>query len=47
VRFDDSAPDDFLRAWFIVAGGCRPVQAPEMPTVVRSGFHAAEWGVAF
>lgn len=43
----DPAPDSFLRAWFIVSEGCRPVQAPEMPTVVRSGFHAAEWGVAF
>lgn len=43
----DPAPDSFLRAWFFVAPGCRTVEPVVLPDVVRSGFHAAEWGVAF
>ncbi len=43
----DPEPDSFLRAWFLVAPGCRAVEPADMPTILRSGFHAAEWGVAF
>ncbi len=40
-------PEHLLRAWFLVTEGCARVQAPELPAVERSGYHAAEWGVAF
>ena len=43
----DPAPDSFLRAWFYVAPGCQAVDPVEMPQIDRTGFHAAEWGVAF
>jgi hypothetical protein len=41
------APDALLRAWFVVTDGCRPVAAPQITPVARTGYHAAEWGVAF
>jgi hypothetical protein len=43
----DPAPDHLLRAWFLVAEGCDAVVAPQIAPVPRTGFHAAEWGIAF
>lgn len=43
----DPAPDSLLRAWFYVVPGCHAVEPAVLPQVVREGFHAAEWGVAF
>ncbi len=43
----DPEPDSFLRAWYYVAPGCRAVEPVQPPDVVRTGFHAAEWGVGF
>lgn len=40
-------PDSLLRAWFLVAPGCRKVEPAVFPVVERVGYHAAEWGVAF
>jgi hypothetical protein len=43
----EPAPDQLLRAWFVVAAGCQPVRAPELPSVARVGYHASEWGISF
>lgn len=43
----DPAPDNLLRAWFVVANGCQAVEAPVIERVDRAGYHAAEWGIAF
>ena len=43
----DPQPENMLRAWFVVADGCRPVEAPVIERVDRVGYHAAEWGLAF
>ncbi len=38
-------PDVLLRALFVLAPGCHPVQPPELESSPRSGYHAAEWGL--
>ncbi len=43
----EPAPDELLRAWFVVADGCQPVRAPELPRAERVGYHASEWGISF
>jgi hypothetical protein len=43
----DPAPDNMLRAWFVVADGCQAVRAPQLDRVERVGYHGAEWGVTF
>ncbi len=40
------APEHLLRAWFILDSGCHPVDPPLLEPVERSGYHAAEWGLA-
>jgi hypothetical protein len=40
------APDSLLRTWFVIRQGCHPVDAFEFEPVPRTGFHAAEWGIA-
>lgn len=53
-QFDDlarltiePAPDNLLRAWFVVTDGCQDVRAPQIDPVERVGYHASEWGVVF
>lgn len=53
-QFDDlahlaiePAPDNLLRAWFVVTDGCQSVRAPQLTPVERVGYHGAEWGVTF
>lgn len=43
----EPAPDHLLRAWFYVTDGCSAAEAPELPILPRTGWHAAEWGVSF
>jgi hypothetical protein len=43
----DPEPERLLRAWFLVEEGCQPVRPPHLERVERTGYHAAEWGVAF
>jgi len=40
------APDHLLRAWFVVRRGCHEAESLVLPVVPRTGYHAAEWGVA-
>jgi hypothetical protein len=40
-------PDNLARVWFVVEDGCAPgLVEPELPVFPRSGYHAAEWGLA-
>jgi hypothetical protein len=40
-------PDHLARVWFVVEDGCAPGLAePELPVFDRTGYHAAEWGLA-
>ncbi len=39
------APDQILRAWFVVSEGCARVDAPVWEAFHRSGYVASEWGV--
>ena len=43
----DPPPESLLRAWFYVVDGCSATEAPDLWAAPRTGFHAAEWGVAF
>lgn len=44
----DPQPATLLRAWFVVTAGCTAERVPELPPrMIRDGYHAAEWGVAF
>lgn len=41
------APEHLLRAWFVVEPGCASdLEEPRIQAVPRTGYHAAEWGVA-
>ncbi|MFH1469315.1 MAG: hypothetical protein ABIO70_33330 [Pseudomonadota bacterium] len=43
----EPAPDHLARAWFVVEAGCAPgLTEPALPVFERSGYHAAEWGLA-
>jgi hypothetical protein len=39
-------PDHLLRAWFVIDAGCHPTEPALLEPMDRSGYHAAEWGLA-